>query len=118
MKGQAFGRRLGFALAGLKLALRRERSLRSHALALAGVLLLLLLTRAPALWWALLGLASGLVLVAELLNSALETLADHLHPEQHPEVGAAKDMAAAAVLVASAVALLVGLCFLLGWVLG
>jgi len=33
-------------------------------------------------------------------------------------VGAAKDMAAAAVLVASAVALLVGLCFLLGWVLG
>lgn len=118
MKGQAFARRLGFALAGLRLALRRERSLRSHALALAGVLMLLLLTRAPALWWALLGLASGLVLVAELLNSALETLADHLHPEQHPEVGAAKDIAAAAVLVASTVALLVGLCFLLGWVLG
>ena len=113
MKGQAFVRRLGFACAGLKLALRRERSLRAHGLAVLAVLL----TRAPALWWALLGLASGLVLVAELLNSALETLADHLHPEQHPEVGAAKDIAAGAVLVASAVALAVGLAFLFGWVL-
>lgn len=117
MKGQAFVRRLGFACAGLKLALRRERSLRAHGLAVLAVLLALLLTRAPALWWALLGLASGLVLVAELLNSALETLADHLHPEQHSEVGAAKDIAAGAVLVASAVALAVGLAFLFGWVL-
>lgn len=117
MKGQAFVRRLGFACAGLKLALRRERSLRAHGLAVLAVLLALLLTRAPALWWALLGLASALVLVAELLNSALETLADHLHPEQHPEVGAAKDIAAGAVLVASAVALAVGLAFLFGWVL-
>ena len=60
---------------------------------------------------------TGLVLVAELLNSALETLADHLHPEQHPEVGAAKDIAAGAVLVASAVALVVGLAFLWDWLL-
>lgn len=117
VKGQAFGRRLGFALAGLRLAWRRERSLRSHGLALLALLLLLVATRAPVLWWALLGLASGLVLVAELLNSALETLADHLHPEQHPEVGAAKDVAAGAVLVASGVALVVGLCFMLDWVL-
>jgi undecaprenol kinase len=117
VKGQSFLRRLGFALAGLKLALRRERSLRSHVLALLAVLLTLLLTGAPAVWWALLGLAGGLVLVAELCNSALETLADHLHPEQHPEIGAAKDIAAAAVLVASAVALGLGLAFLWGWVL-
>lgn len=117
MKGQAFSRRFGFALAGLKLALRRERSLRAHALAVAGVLVLLAATRAPAQWWALLGLACGLVLVAELLNTALEVLADHLHPEQHPEIGAAKDIAAAAVLLASGVALAVGLAFLLGWVL-
>ena len=113
MKGQPFVRRLGFALRGLKLAAGRERSLRSHLLAAAALLAGLLATRPPALWWALLALAAGLVLVAELFNSALETLLDHLHPGQHPEIGAAKDIAAGAVLVASAIALLAGVAFLL-----
>ena len=113
MKGLPFLRRLGFALAGLKLAARRERSFRCQLLAPAMVLGLLLATRPAPLWWALLGLATGLVLMAELFNSALETLLDHLHPERHPAIGAAKDLAAGAVLVASVVALVVGLAFLL-----
>ena len=46
---------------------------------------------------------------AELLNTALEHLADRLHPEQHPTIQAAKDCAAAAVLVASLAAVLIGL---------
>ena len=113
MKGLPFLRRLGFALAGLKLAARRERSFRFHLLAGAMVLGLLLATRPAPLWWARLGLATGLVLMAELFNSALETLLDHLHPDRHPAFGAAKDLAAGAVLVASVVALVVGLAFLL-----
>ena len=112
MKGLEFGRRARFALNGLKLAVSRERSIRTHLLAAAAVLLLLLVTRPAPLWWALLGLAVGLVLVAELLNSALEALVDHLHPAHHPEIGAAKDIAAGAVLVASAIAVIVGLAFL------
>ncbi len=112
MKGLPFARRLGFALHGLWHALRHERSLRSHLLATAAVLMLLLATRPAAIWWALLLLAVGLVLVAELLNSALEGLLDHLHPARHPAVGAVKDVAAGAVLVASFVALAVGLAFL------
>ena len=115
MKGQAFHRRLGFAWSGLKLAWRRERSVRAHGFTLVAVLLALVLTRAEALWWALLGLAAGLVIVAELLNSALEALADHLHPERHPEIGAAKDIAASAVLAASAVALIVAGAFAWDW---
>jgi diacylglycerol kinase len=46
------------------------------------------------------------------LNSALEALADHLHPDQHPQIGVAKDLAAAAVLIASMVAAAVGAAFL------
>ena len=49
--------------------------------------------------------------MAELFNSALETLIDHVHPEHHPEVGAAKDIAAAAVLLASIAAVVAGLAF-------
>ncbi|MBV2134165.1 diacylglycerol kinase [Pseudomonas sp. MAP12] len=115
MKGQPFIKRVGFALHGLRLAVQREGSLRTHLLAAAAVLAVLLATRPAALWWALLALAVGLVLVAELVNSALETLIDHLHPERHPEIGAAKDIAAGAALVASAVALLVGVAFVLQW---
>lgn len=113
MKGQAFIRRLGFAWHGLRLAVCRESSFRTHLLAAAGVLAVLLALRPALVWWAVLALASGLVLVAELLNSALEALVDHLHPERHPEIGAAKDIAAGAVLVASLIAVGVGLAFLL-----
>lgn len=113
MKGQPLIKRLGFALNGLKLAARRERSLRVQLLAMAAVLALLLATRPAPVWWALLALAVGLVLMAELFNSALETLLDHLHPDRHPQIGAAKDMAAGAVLVASATAVVVGAAFLL-----
>ena len=71
------------------------------------VLITLAVTRASIIWWAIGVLAIGLVLVAELLNSALETLADRLHPERHPEIRSMKDMAAGAVLIASITALMI-----------
>lgn len=52
-------------------------------------------------WWALVMLASAGVFAAELFNTAVEELADHLHPEIHPNIRVVKDCAAAAVLVAS-----------------
>jgi diacylglycerol kinase (ATP) len=41
-----------------------------------------------------------LVLITELLNSALEAAVDRIGPEHHPLAGRAKDMGSAAVLVA------------------
>ena len=49
----------------------------------------------------------ALVLALELLNSALEAVIDLLHPGLHPEVKAAKDMVAGAVLAISLAALAV-----------
>ncbi|WP_020565189.1 diacylglycerol kinase [Methylosarcina fibrata] len=112
MKGQPFSKRLTFALRGLSLAFRRERSLRFQTLAGTAVLLVLSITRPAPLWWAVGALTIGLVMMAELMNAALETLADRLHPERHPEIGAAKDMAAGAVLAASVTAVLVAIAFI------
>lgn len=42
-----------------------------------------------------------LILITELQNSALEITLDHLHPDHHEAVGRSKDMAAAAVLLAT-----------------
>ncbi len=59
--------------------------------------------------WAMIYLGIGLVLVSEALNSAIEKTLDRLHPEKHPMVGIAKDMAAGATLIASTIALIIGL---------
>lgn len=104
-------RRLGFAWAGLTQALRGEHSFRFQAVAALGALALLLWFRPPPLWWAVVILATVLVLAAELINTALEALADHLHPDEHPRIRIVKDCAAAAVLVASIGALGVAAAF-------
>lgn len=112
MKGQPFFRRFAFALNGLRLAFCRESSLRFHVLAGAAVLLGLWFSEASALWWAIAGVTVGLVIMAELFNAALETLTDHLHPEVHPEIAAAKDIAAGAVLAAALAAVWVALAYI------
>ncbi len=108
-KNQPFAARLRFALAGLGHALRSERSLRTQVYAAALALLALLWLRPAPGWWALVLLASGGVLAAELFNTAIEALADRLHPEDHPQIRIAKDCAAAGVLLAVCGAVAVGL---------
>ena len=107
-KNRRFAERLGFASAGLRLVFRREKSLRAQcALGLAAGLVTLAL-RPGLLWSALMVLSVALVLALELVNSAVEYLLDHLHPGHAPEIGAAKDVAAAAVLLASIASAVVG----------
>lgn len=108
-KNQPFIHRLRFALAGLTAAWRTERNFRLQLVALAGVLIAMALLKVEPLWWALVLLTSGIVLSAELFNTALEHLADHLHPETHPRIRIVKDCAAAAVLIAACMAVGVGL---------
>jgi undecaprenol kinase len=108
-KNQPFVRRLSFALAGLAAAWRTEHSLRYQVAALVCVLVALVALRLEPLWWAIVVLTSCVVLTAELLNTALEHLADHLHPDIHPRIRVVKDCAAAAVLVASCGAVGVGI---------
>ncbi|HLA75080.1 MAG TPA: diacylglycerol kinase [Gammaproteobacteria bacterium] len=108
MKNKGFIERLGFAWSGLRMAWRRERSLRIQTGVALAAMLALLVLRPALIWWALLGLMISLVLAAELINTALEELTDHLHPELHPRIKFVKDCAAAAVLVLSIGALWVG----------
>jgi undecaprenol kinase len=113
VKGHAFGQRLRWATQGIAAALKREKSMRTHLAALLAVVLVLAVCRATPMWWALMLMACALVLVTELLNTALEELADHLHPGQHPAIGRAKDMAAGAVLLASLCAVAVGVAWVI-----
>lgn len=98
-----------YALAGLRTLLLTQHNAWLHAAATVVVVvagLVLGLSRAE---WCWLVLAMTLVWVAEALNTALEFLADAVTQEFHPLILQAKDVAAAAVLVAAIGALVIGL---------
>ncbi|MHB1593168.1 MAG: diacylglycerol kinase [Streptosporangiaceae bacterium] len=103
-----FLRAFGFAGQGAWQVIRTERNMRVHLAVAAAVIVAGVVWRVSAVDWACLALAIGLVLTAETLNSALETLTD-LHTSQyHPLAKTAKDAAAGAVLIASLAAAGVG----------
>ncbi len=108
-KNRPFASRLGCALRGLAGAVRSERSLRLQLIGLVATVAVLGVARVGPIWWAIVLLASAVVICAELLNTALEHLADHLHPDIHPRIRVVKDCAAAAVLIAAAGAVAVGI---------
>ena len=100
-KNRPLTARFACALRGFAHALGSEQSLKIQLLVLAlGVALLIWLQPDP-VWWALVLASSATVLAAELLNTALEQLADALHPQESAAIGAIKDCAAAAVLIAA-----------------
>lgn len=113
MKDRRFLERLGFAIAGVRLVFAREKSFRSQCILALAALAITIALRPGPLWSALVGLSIALVLALELANSALEYLLDHLHPDRAREIGAAKDAAAAAVLIASLAAGAVGILMML-----
>jgi diacylglycerol kinase (ATP) len=87
-----------YSVAGLGAAWREEGAFRLEAV-LACVLL-------PLAWWvgrgwleiALLSACVMLVLIVELLNSAIEAVVDRVSLERHPLAGRAKDLGSAAVM--------------------
>lgn len=107
-KNQPFLARFGFACKGFLFALRAEHSLKTQVGVLLAVVIALVILRPEPIWWALVLLAGGAVLAAELFNTALEHLVDHLHPEVHPRIGVVKDCAAAAVMLTVLGAIAVG----------
>jgi len=57
----------------------------------------------------LLAVVTGMVWMAELINSAIEKLCDVISPEYNPKIKYIKDVAAAAVLVSAIIAVVVAL---------
>ena len=94
---------------GFAWALSSQANLRVHFVAAAVVLVAALLLRFSAIELVALVLCFTIVIAAELFNTTLEVLIDYAWPEHHPMIGRAKDVAAAAVLVAAAGALIVGI---------
>jgi diacylglycerol kinase (ATP) len=92
--------------------IRTQRNAWIHAVITVLVVLLALWLRLPLRDWAVLFLTIATVWTAEFINTALEAVVDLASPQQHPLAKVGKDVGAAAVLLASLAAILVGLLIL------
>lgn len=59
--------------------------------------------------WIMQCFAIGLVMSIEGVNTAIEAIADFIHPEHHEKIGFIKDIAAGAVFIASIASSIIGL---------
>lgn len=97
-----------YALQGIPRLLREQHNARIHFLATLIVIAAGCYFPISAQDWGLLLLAIGAVWMAEAMNTAVEYLGDAVSREQHPLIGAAKDVAAAGVLFMALAAAAVG----------
>jgi diacylglycerol kinase (ATP) len=98
-----------YAFNGLKLFFIHDHNGRVHLIAAIVAIGMSFYLKISGLeWMAILSVISA-VFVAEILNSAIEKLADVVSPDFNPKIKVVKDLAAAAVLVAAFLAVAVGL---------
>ena len=102
-------RGFAYAIKGLKTAFSTEVNLKTHLTLAILALFSGWYFEISTIEWTLIILCIGIVLSAELLNTAIEYLVNLVSPEIHPVAGKIKDIAAGAVLVASLAALATGL---------
>ncbi|MFC3039093.1 diacylglycerol kinase family protein [Virgibacillus xinjiangensis] len=102
---------IGFshAWAGIRHTVKTEMNFRFHLVATASVIAAGFFLQISRLEWAVIVLAVGFVLAAEVANTAVEKLVDYLKPDIHPSAKAIKDMAAGMVLLSAISALVIGL---------
>lgn len=102
-------RSFGYAWKGIRCCVGKEQNLSFHLVATSVTVtagFLLDITRTD---WTIVLLCIGVVIAAELFNSAIERLVDLVSPQRQPLAGQVKDIAAGAVLVCATTAAIIGL---------
>jgi diacylglycerol kinase len=114
MKHQKFSiikriKSFGFAFNGLKILIKEEHNSRIHIFATFCVLIAGFFLKLSATEWIAVAFAIGFVIAMEIINSAIENIADFVSPEKHYIIKKIKDLAAAAVLISAITAIIIGL---------
>ena len=91
---------LGYASRGAWLLLKNEASVQVQASIAVLVIIAGFYFEISAIEWMVQLIAIALVMSTEALNSAIEEIADFIHPEYHKKIGYTKDIAAGAVFFA------------------
>ena len=107
IKGRIRG--CGYAFKGALLLLKTEPSIQVQSvitvvITVAGFYLDITKTE-----WMIQIFAIGLVMSVEGINTAIEEIADFVHPDFHNKIGFIKDVSAGAVFIAAVIAVIIGL---------
>lgn len=97
------------AIAGIRQFIWEEHNARIHLAATVAVIVVAVYLQVSRTEAAILAAVTGLVWVAEILNTCVEKLANLITRERHPQIKIIKDLAAGAVLIAAAIAVIAGL---------
>lgn len=102
-----FKRSFVYSFAGLMYAFKYEQSLTIHIIATLAVIITNILLKVTFAEWATTLLTIGIVLAAELINTAIEAVVDLVTLEIHPLAKIAKDCASAATFVMAIISIII-----------
>jgi len=100
---------VGYAFKGAVLLLKTEASIKIQFTIAIIVTIAGFFFNISTSEWIIQLLAIGLVMSIEGINTAIEEIANFIHPEHHTKIGLIKDIAAGAVFIASIFATIIGL---------
>ena len=94
---------------GIITSFKTERNMKIHVFVMILVIIAGIVFKVSFLDWIILVIMFGLVISAELFNTAIETIVDMITMEKNEKAKIAKDVAAGAVLVLAFASVIVGL---------
>lgn len=109
MKKDKKGIGFQYAIEGFFTALIRENNMKVHVIAMFIAIFTGIFLKISVIEWLFIIAAITLVITVELLNTAIEIITDELFPTVHERAKQIKDISAAAVLVVSIFAIIVGI---------
>ena len=98
----------GYAIKGTLILLKTEPSIQVQAVIAIVMTALGFYNNITGIEWILQTFAIGLVMSVEGVNTAIEAIADFIHPDFHNKIGFIKDIAAGAVFIAAITAVIIG----------
>ena len=98
-----------YAIEGFISSFKTERNMKIHVLMMILVIIAGMTFEITKLEWILCMILFGIVISAELFNTAIETVVDIVMPEKNEKAKLAKDVSAGAVLVVSIASAIVGI---------
>ena len=101
-------RAFGYAFAGMAYVFKTQHAIWIQTGIAACVVLAGIYLHISSSDWRWIALAITLVWATEMMNTAVESVCDALHPDHHKMIGIAKDAAAGAVLMAAIGAVAIG----------
>lgn len=104
-------RTIGFSFAweGLWSGMRSEKNFIIHLIVAVLVVIAGFIFQLALVEWAIIVMTIGLVLIAEIFNTAVEKMIDYMKPEISPQAKVIKDIAAGGVLVSAFFSVIIGL---------